>query len=93
MVDILTAAGTPDKPRYQVILFMTRSEIRDVEQLLEQRTGKAITLSCSKDYPKDLVNNWETNEPTIRSCACSYAQYCSTCQRHTDKSRLVQREA
>ena len=93
MVDILTAPVTSDKPRYQVILFMTRSEIRDIEELLEQRTGKAITLSCSKDYPKDLVNNWGTIEPTIRACPCNYAQYCPICQRHNDTSRLTQRQS
>ena len=92
MVDLLTAPVTMDKPPYQVILFMTRSEIRDIEQLLEERTGKAATLSCSKDYPKDLTNNWGTQQPVIRVCDCNHAQYCSACQRHNDRTRLAKRE-
>ena len=60
MVEAITRAEE-DLPDFQVILFLTRSEIRDVEELLDDRAGSACTLSCSTHYPvKDLVHSWRS---------------------------------
>ncbi|WP_420444515.1 AAA family ATPase [Candidatus Poriferisodalis sp.] len=93
MVELLTspadAAGLP----YQVVLLMTRSEIRDIEDLLDERAGSVSTLSCSKDYPVDLVNEWGDGVPAVRSCACDHRQICFVCTRRKDDStRFTVRE-
>ena len=51
MVELLTSPIDGTGLPYQVVLFMTRSEIRDIEQLIQQRVGAITTLTCSKDYP------------------------------------------
>ena len=83
-VELLTAPVDNTKVSYQVVLLMTRSEIRDIEELLDERAGVVSTLSCSKDYPRDLMNKWGEDAPTVRTCACSHREICSTCERRND---------
>lgn len=93
MVELLTSPADDTGPAYQVVLLMTRSEIRDIEDLLDERAGSVCTLSCSKDYPVDLVYEWGDGIPTVRSCACSHRQICSVCTRRKDDStRFTVRE-
>lgn len=84
MVEILTdptrARGLP----YQVILLMTRSEIRDIEDILDERAGHVFTLSCSKDYPLDLQQDWSGGIPMVRTCECDHRQICPICARRND---------
>ena len=92
MVELLTPpVGTSGLP-YQVVLFMTRSEIRDIEQLIQERAGAITTLSCSKDYPVDLANDWGTNYPVVRTCDCDHTQICWLCERREDRGKLRYRE-
>ncbi len=93
MVELLTSpiddgTGLP----YQVVLFMTRSEIRDIEQLIQKRAGVITTLTCSKDYPVDLVNDWVSSYPVVRTCPCDHTQICQLCERRNDQGRLRYRE-
>ena len=93
MVELLTSPADAAGLAYQVVLLMTRSEIRDIEDLLDDRAGSVSTLSCSKDYPVDLVNEWGDGAPTVRSCACDHRQICSVCTRRKDDStRFTVRE-
>jgi DNA sulfur modification protein DndD len=94
MVEILTTPTGPSDNPYQVVLLMTRSEIRDIESLIDERAGSLSTLSCSKDYPVDLVNDWGDGMPIVRACACSHRQICTTCTRRQDAggSLLVREE-
>lgn len=91
MVDLLTKSFAADELPYQIVLFMTRSEIRDIEPLLQDRAGLIATLTCSKDYPRDVVNDWGIDYPVVRVCACDHIQYCSLCERRNDKGRLTKR--
>ncbi len=91
MVEAITEAVVSDHPDYQVILLLTRSEIRDIESLLDERTGRHATLSCSKDYPADLVHDWGVSEPTILRCDCSHRQFCEVCERHHDAEQNLTR--
>lgn len=84
MVDSITRPVVAGQLDYQVVLLLTRSEIRDIEDLLDERSGKFVTLSCSKDFPVDLLHGWSVDEPTIRSCACSHRQFCDVCERQSD---------
>ncbi len=92
MVELLTAPADSANFSYQVILFMTRSEIRDIEQLIADRSGAITTLTCSKDYPRDLSNDWGDRFPTVRACECNHTEYCQLCQRRHDANRLTCRE-
>ena len=93
MVDLLTKPTAPDGLPYQAILFMTRSEIRDIEELIAARAGLVTTLTCSKDYPVDLVNDWSDGLPTVRTCQCDHTEICDLCARRSDSGRFKYREA
>lgn len=92
MVEAITRPAEEKGLDYQVVLLLTRSEIRDIEDILVDRSGAYVTLTCSKDYPIDLVRQWEVTEPTIRHCGCTHREFCDTCERHSDKDhQLVRR--
>jgi DNA sulfur modification protein DndD len=86
MVNTITHPPTGDEPPYQVILLLTRSEIMEVGDLLGQHAGEFVTISCSKDYPTDLVYDWLGNEPEVRACSCTHEQTCRICARHIDNA-------
>lgn len=71
---------------YQVILLLTRSEIMEVEGLLRQHAGSFATISCSKDYPVDLVYDWLVDEPEVRACSCTHEEVCQICARNIDNA-------
>ena len=89
MVDAITKPPVDDIPEFQVVLFLTRSEIRDIEQLLDVRAGVVRTLSCSKDYPEDLVHSWEVDRPLIRVCTCNHRESCRICARKYDNQHGI----
>ena len=92
MVDLLTKPATSDGLPYQVVLLMTRSEIRDIEELIAERAGMVTTLTCSKDYPVDLVNDWSEGLPIVRTCQCDHTEICGVCARRSDSGRFKNRE-
>ena len=92
MVDLLTEPIEENGLPYQTILFMTRSEIRDVEDLISDRSGAITTLTCSKDYPVDLVNNWSKDKPVVVTCVCDHTQICIVCERRADAGKFIYRE-
>jgi DNA sulfur modification protein DndD len=91
MVQAITEPVKSHGLDYQVVLLLTRSEVRDIESLLDERAGSYVTLSCSKDFPAELVNDWGTDEPTIRACTCSHRQFCETCGRRNDSEYNLSR--
>jgi len=84
MVEAITRPPSESDPPFQVVLLLTRSELRDIETLLEQRAGATQTLSSNKDYPVDLTHDWKVEYPVIRACACNIRQFCDVCQRRYD---------
>jgi DNA sulfur modification protein DndD len=89
LVDAITKPASGNLPDFQVVLLLTRSEIRDVEDLLTERAGVVETMSCSKDYPTDLVYDWDVDRPLIRVCSCSVRQSCVTCARRYDEQHGI----
>jgi hypothetical protein len=83
LVDLITE---PTEHEFQVVLLMTRSEINGVEDLIDGRAGIVRTLSCSHQYPVDLVNSWGDDSPEVRVCECTHRQTCHVCARHDDIS-------
>jgi len=84
LVEAITQPAEEEAPKFQVALFLTRSELRDIEGILEQRAGTSMTLSCNKDYPADLVHDWQVDRPVIRLCECSHLEFCDICERQYD---------
>ena len=93
MVDLLTRPISDDGVPYQAILFMTRSEIRDIEDLITERAAVVSTLTCSKDFPIDLVNDWSEGNLTVKACQCDHTEVCYICERRSDSGRFKRREA
>ena len=91
MVETITRPSQPGEPDNQVVLMLTRSEIRDIESLLDKRVGKVITMSCSKDFPADLVYPWEVDRPVVRTCRCNHRESCRVCARNYDEQHGVVR--
>ena len=89
MVDTVTTPVDADGTDFQVVLLLTRSEIRDVEDLLDERAGVVRTLSCSKDYPVDLRFGWGVDHPMVRVCNCNHRQSCRVCARVYDEQHGI----
>lgn len=89
MVDTITAPASTDGAEFQVVLLLTRSEIRDVEDLLQDRAGVIRTFSCSKDYPVDLTYDWGVDAPVVRVCLCNHRQSCKVCARVYDAQYAI----
>lgn len=86
MVSTITRPPAGEEPPYQVILVLTRSELMEVGEVLGQHAGAFATISCSKDYPTDLLYDWGGDEPEIRVCSCTHEQTCRVCARHIDNA-------
>ena len=68
----------------QLVLFLTRSEIADCEEILDEEAGRVITLTNSAHYPRMLMNDPEINERTVLRCECNHRRECRLCQRRVD---------
>jgi DNA sulfur modification protein DndD len=90
MVDAITKPPSAGLPDFQVVLLLTRSEIRDVEELIDERAGIVRTLSNSKDFPEDLVHSWGADHPVSRICTCSHRQSCLICARRYDERHGIE---
>ena len=89
MVDAITSPPVEAAPDFQVVLLLTRSEVRDVEGLLDERAGVSSTMSCSKDYPEDLRFPWGVDKPLVRTCSCNHRRSCRICARKYDEQHGV----
>jgi len=89
MVDTVTKPADENGTDFQVVLLLTRSEVRDVEDLLDERAGVVRTLSCSKDYPVDLKYPWGVDHPVVRTCLCNHRQSCRVCARVYDEQHGI----
>ena len=85
MVDSITTP-TPDGAPLQVLLLLTRSEIRDAEEELGRRAGMTRTMTCSRDT-SDLVHSWGKDRPIVRMCTCGIDTTCRICARVNDDLR------
>ncbi len=65
----------------QLVLFLTRSEITDCEEILDEYAGRVITLTNSAHYPRMLVNDPQVIERKVLRCDCNHRIECRCCQR------------
>lgn len=68
----------------QLILFLTRSEIADCEEILDVEAGRVITLTNPAHYPRMLINDPQVKERTVLRCECDHHRECTLCQRQMD---------
>lgn len=68
----------------QLILFLTRSEIADCEEIIDAEAGQVITLTNPVHYPRMLVNDPKVSESAVLRCECNHRQECRLCQRQMD---------
>ena len=68
----------------QLVLFLTRSEISDCEEILDAEAGRVITLTNSAHYPRMLVNDPQVKERKVLQCGCNHREQCPLCQRQMD---------
>ena len=65
----------------QLILFLTRSEINECEEIMDNEAGQVITLSNSAHYPVMLVHDPNVDVRTVIRCGCNHRQECNICER------------
>ena len=70
----------------QLVLFLTRSEITDCEDILDQQAGTVITLTNTAHFPTMLVNDPNVSERSVLRCACNHREECSLCMRRLDST-------
>ena len=68
----------------QLVLFLTRSEISDCEDILDRNAGQVMTLTNPAHYPIMLENEPNTGVATIVRCDCNHRQECRICKRRRD---------
>ena len=68
----------------QLVLFLTRSEIADCEEILDDAAGRVITLTNPAHYPTMLKNDPQVSIGTILRCECNHRTECNLCQRYLD---------
>lgn len=88
---VLQTAVTHSK---QLILFLTRAEIADCEDIIDKTAGEIFTLSNTAHFPRMLVHDPDVEERMVTRCACSHRQVCAVCERIGDQeqSQLAFRE-
>jgi DNA sulfur modification protein DndD len=93
VIELITApANEASDVEKQVVLFLTRDEIRGIEAVLDERAGRVFTLTNTDHYPIDLVNDPGSREPTIVQCECNHRQFCAVCARKNDSQyELIER--
>ena len=77
----------------QLLLFLTRSEIKDCEDIIADKAGRIITITNSAHYPNILVNDPHIKEPQALRCECKDLGECEICKRRTDIEVEIQSES
>jgi DNA sulfur modification protein DndD len=75
---------TAIKESSQLVLFLTTSEIRDCEDILDEYAGSVITLTNPAHYPRMLVNRPSSAVIQIIRCDCNHRERCKVCERRLD---------
>jgi DNA sulfur modification protein DndD len=89
---ITTPSSSPADVEKQVILFLTRDEIRGVESIIDERAGRVMTLTNTDQFPVDVVNDPGVDVPEVLRCECNHRQFCVVCaRRNDDQYGLIER--
>lgn len=89
---ITTPSSKPTDVEKQVILFLTRDEIRGIEPIIDARAGRVITFTNTDQFPVDVVNDPNVDVPEVLRCECNHRQFCVICaRRNDDQYGLIER--
>lgn len=73
----------------QTILFLTHSEINDVEDILDKKAGLVFTLTNPGHYPLQLVHPSDVNDSRVVRCDCNHRSHCKVCERRSTELQEV----
>ena len=65
----------------QLVMFLTGSEVRGVEDILDRYAGRTYTMTFTDHYPKQLVNDPATGRLETLLCDCDHYSSCRVCER------------
>ena len=68
----------------QLVLFLTRSELTNCEEILDEHAGVVTTLTNSTHFPRMLANDPQCAERAVLRCECNHREECAICQRRMD---------
>lgn len=89
---ITTPSSSPADVEKQVVLFLTRDEIRGIESIIDARAGRVMTFTNTDQFPVDVVNNPNVGVPEVLRCECNHRQFCVVCaRRNDDQYGLIER--
>jgi DNA sulfur modification protein DndD len=64
----------------QLILFLTHSEIKDCEDIIEDLAGRVYTFTNPASYPEIIKNKPDVQDSRILQCTCSHLEDCELCE-------------
>ena len=70
----------------QLILFLTRDEIKGCEAIIDERGGQVITLTNPAHYPRMLIHKPPIDHANILRCACDHRNECQICERRQEET-------
>ena len=74
----------------QLVLFLTRSEIRDIEDELDNYAGTITSMVNTAHYPTKLVNEPPLEQfISAKTCKCSHREYCDLCEHIGDSENTL----
>ena len=65
----------------QLVLFLTRDEIKGCEGIIDQRAGEVVTLTNPAHYPRMLVHEPGGTRANVVRCECDHHEECEICER------------
>ncbi|MEX2345517.1 MAG: hypothetical protein WD604_07880 [Balneolaceae bacterium] len=69
------------KESSQLILLLTHSEIKDCEDIIDEKGGEVLTFTNPAHYPAILVNEPNVDNSRIIVCDCNHNKSCHLCER------------
>lgn len=70
----------------QLILFLTRDEIKGCEAIIDERAGQVVTLTNPAHYPRMLIHKPPIEHANIMRCACDHQNECQICERRHEET-------
>ena len=70
----------------QLILFLTRDEIKGCENIVDERAGQVVTLTNPAHYPRMLIHKPPIAHANILRCNCDHRNECQICERQHEET-------
>ena len=70
----------------QLVLFLTRDEIKGCEAIIDEYAGQVITLTNPAHYPRMLAYKPPIDQANILRCACDHRNECAICERRQEET-------